>query len=60
MDRFMTFATLLTVLLGILFCYLAFEVVRRVAWTLLIHWAAIGALLAAGVAVYLWRSLRRN
>lgn len=44
----------LLVLLGVVFCYLAFGFVHWLAFALLFHWGGIACLLAAGVAIWVW------
>lgn len=56
MNAFVIFCIGFISLLGIWFCYLAFEAVRWLAWTLLFHIGPIAAILASvGVMLVLRR-----
>jgi hypothetical protein len=46
---------LIMMLIGIILCYLAFTVVRALAWTMIYNVGGISVLLAALVAVLWWR-----
>ena len=58
MSRFISLSSMLLVVMGAVFCYLAFEMVRSVAWTMLTHMGGIAVLLVCGAVFWLWAKAR--